>query len=72
LDLATSRAAKNSNLGDNYRVEEIKSEFGIFESLLANNATQNFFGISKSTQKVIDRATFFKPGTAYYIDETRI
>jgi len=63
-------AAKNAGL-DNYNVWEIKTEANIFESIFTG-ASANIFGLPKNTSKAIDRATFFRAGTMYTIDDTKI
>jgi protease-4 len=72
VDEAVSRAASNAGLNE-YDVWEVQTEIGLFDDFIASNQTtsQLFSTVSGATASV-DRATWFRPGVLYAVDEYRI
>lgn len=72
IDLAINRARDNANLGDNFQVVEIKTSFGLLDSIFMSQAFRETFSLPISRVKLIDKATFFESGKLYLVDEYKL
>jgi len=72
VELAVNKAAANNRLTSDYQVLEIKNEVNFVDSLFASRSLSNFLALPQATSEVVNRATFFKPGTIYLVDEYKL
>lgn len=72
VDRAVEKAAINAGFGTNYKVWETAPQKSVLDSFLASSYLDRILKVSESTTSVVDKASYFKTGRAYMIDETRI
>lgn len=72
LDSAISLAAKDSSLGNNYKVWEIKSADNFLQNLLSAKTFDDITKFTKATNSLTDRLATLEAGKLYAIDENRL
>lgn len=72
LDSATKKSAENNKIGSDYQVIEIKNELNFIDSIFASQSLSQLLSVPQATSEVVNRATFFKPGNIYLVDEYKL
>ncbi|MEI6728234.1 MAG: S49 family peptidase [bacterium] len=72
VDRAVEKAAVNAGFGTNYKVWETTPQKSVLDSFLASSYLDRILKVGESTTSVVDKASYFKTGRAYMIDEVRI
>jgi protease-4 len=72
LDRAVRLAASDSNLGNNYKVWEIKAETSVLQNLLSAKSFEDLTKFTKATTNLTDRLASLDAGRIYAIDENRL
>jgi len=72
VEVAVNKTASNNRLNSDYQVLEIKNEVNFVDSLFASKTLSNIFNATAATSNVVNRATFFKPGNLYMVDEYKL
>lgn len=72
VEMAVNKAAANNRLTSDYQVLEIKNEVNFIDSIFASKTLSHFLALPQATSEVVNRATFFKPGNIYLVDEYKL